>query len=250
MTAKKIRRGIISFSITLIIVFEMFTISGSAKTNHLNIEIYMDYSFMSKNGVPASFTTRYNEITSLVYQFYLIGLGIELDFNFVTNNEHLIKTTADNCKNYSDGCKCGACLNSGPYHHNNFNVIRKKNIPAATSDTARLLLTAHSLCDMDNGNHGYVYGVCWRGYKQMICRDYDSDDPNNKYYKGNYYSRMTFAHEIGHMFKVADHYNDANSVADCIWGANRRTVKVAKNFTICSVCRATLNKNKGLYNNT
>lgn len=231
----------------------IMTTNVSALENHLNIEVYMDKSYVTKNGQPTAWTTKYESLTETVGYMYNLLAGIELDFNFTLDSYHMITSTADSCINKNDDGTCNHCSylycsNDGPYHHNNIIYLMNSVSTYSNLVTASLILTASPLCAVDNNFHFYVNGVSSYLTKRITVMEHDVEPEEGERFVHN--TRATIAHEIGHLFGVVDHYNIeyGDERDECIYGAKKEDKDVTNGMKICENCRATIKANKSLYN--
>lgn len=221
------------------------------------VDVYMDKSFVNKNGVPNSWQTRIDELTTSLHGLFGGGFGIGLSFNFTLNNTRLVTSPADECVGITlpgreNICSCytnAQCAKSSTYHHTNYHRVRSECLGNPSSNTIELLLTAHNYCRVSNGSHGTVFGVCFPNKNQLICMDYDLEDgkDNDIDY---YYARATIVHELGHLYGVEDHYGNGTPDGendDCIWGDNRKRYEVSKDIKICTTCYNTIKANRTKY---
>lgn len=91
---------ITTLTLSAVLIFD----NAEALTNHINVEIYVDQGIVSKSG---SVVTNVNGYVGGVYGFYSSKFGINVDFNFVANGEHILASTADSClgaTNYTGVC--------------------------------------------------------------------------------------------------------------------------------------------------
>lgn len=225
----------------------------SALENHLNIEVYMDKSYVTRNGQPTAWTTKYESLTEAVGYMYNLMAGIDLDFNFTLDSYHLITSTADSCTNKNDDGTCNHCSylycsNEGPYHHNNGIYLRDSVSTLSSLYTAVLILTSTPMCSASNYSHGTILGVANKGKSRISVYEHDVKTELAKDFVHS--TRATIAHEIGHLYGVADHYNIeyGDERDNCIYGANKNEKSIRNGMKMCSTCQETIKANKSLYN--
>ncbi len=240
-----------------IILASSFVLPVYASAASLKVDVYMDQSFIVKNGGPPHpWQTRLGEITTNIYGFYKGAFDIEVTFNFSPTNTRIVTSPADTCvgTNYPDCediCPCyndTQCASSSTYHHTNYYRISSSCLGSKSTTSAEMLLTGHLHCRVKNGSHGTVRGVCFTANDQLICMDYCKKIINNIDY---YYTRKTIIHELGHLYGVADHYGNGTPAGEndnCIWGDNRENDNVLKNMSICTTCYNTIRANRDRYN--
>ncbi len=252
-----------------------FPMNASAANNQLNVKIYMDESMCSNlssicddvtlgtYGVPSSFNTRLPAITGYAYAYYM-NSGAYINFsNFFTGTD-LLESPAYLCACQSDDffsaiqsdCACQnieTCSNGYP-HCNNVTMFHN-NIPKYNKDnTAVLYFTISKICLNNSQGHRNVYGATNKSLMRALVRDTDyffehKSNETNPYA----YTRMTVVHEIGHLYNVTDHYGihaSSDSVANCIWGDNKRLYHIANSCTTCSICHNTIIANRDIYQHT
>lgn len=253
-------KRILLVMLTIILALS-FVLPVSASARTLKVDVYMDQSFIVKNGGPPHpWQTRLGEITTNIYGFYKGAFDIEVTFNFSPTNTRIVTSPADDCigtsfPNSAGECSCHnkddtLCLNSSTYPCTNFFLNRSTCLGSKSTTSAELLLTAHYLCGYSDGSHTKVRGVTFPTLNQIISMDYDIADGQNDNID-YYYARATLVHELGHLYGVADHYDNGTPAGEndnCIWGDNRRTHGVASNIRICTTCYNTIRANRDKYN--
>lgn len=251
--------------ITGVIAFNLSSLMVSANANTLNIKTFMTENQFVVYGMPGSFS-RLTYTTSKVHGFYLVSSGINVNFEFKTDNEHIRETLLETCSNgdflsvflgcrHWDNSECTNGTISMPsikHHTNGFNVMNQ--LPNATTNYAVMLLSPNRGCCQDY-KHIIFEGVCWQTLKELIVGDFDYvyDEYSATTHTAPYdYVAYNMVHEIGHLYGVKDHYDKSygESVDNCIWGLNKNDPDIYKNLTVCSRCLQILKNNKSKFNHT
>ncbi len=118
-----------------------------------------------------------------------------------------------------------------------------------------MYITATRLCSKDGTTHqDNIYGTHYSSNHTMIVRDTDYINQNvvSLYDYEIYLVCKTVAHEIGHAYGVADHYNTVygDDRDNCIWGRNKNNPDVYEDLVICDECRQTILANGNKFNYT
>lgn len=257
----------------------VFPMNTSAVNNQLNIKIYMDQSMCTQfnteygnnhitrgtYGVPTSFTTRFQYVTSYVYSFYMYH-GAQINFYSFNPATDLLQSPAYDCANNSssylntlkNGCSCYSeeQCDDGTLHHNNCTTF-KDDLPYFDPDNgASLYLTASAICYNPEGGHSQAHGITWSSLMTIIVNDSDYKRTHPETGGSPYtYTRSTMAHEIGHLYNVRDHYNINEDVLptydpNCIWGNNHNEYSIKNACRICSICASTIRNNANIYHHT
>ncbi len=256
---KKIMAALTS-SILLISSVSFTPVHATAKT--MNINVYMATNQTVPYGSTAQIIQRWRLCASRVMVKYRGVASINLNFNLKSFQTNALTTcpSSDNLILLKALClHCGAseCKNYSTLHHSNIcNIF--SSFPDATSNSTSLFLTPANLCMVNsNGQHGIYYGATNVTNNKIVVRDYDYDTSESSYNPDThnaltYMVCSTIAHEIGHLYNVADHYNIhyGNDRDNCIWGYNYDNIDVSRQMKICDNCKNTLKSNSSKYNHT
>ena len=237
------------FSLIIVVVM-MTSLTLSAVAYDLSVDVYVTDSFIRKNSL-STFEKEIADSFRIASGVFKIAASIDMTYTFTKNGTHIIPTYAAECPDlqsadYHSYCRCttnSKCASNAVEHHTSIDVINKEVSTPNKSVKSSLLLTGSRLCNNNSGMHGYIYGVSY----WTICKALVSHDENSN---GISLLTMDILHELGHFYKVNDHYgsNSAGSDPDCIWGNNRHSNSVVSGNKICSDCLATLRANNDMYN--
>lgn len=236
----------------------------SAGTRQLNIITVFGSSEAAIYGVPNAFNERFERIAAKVSGYYNAAFSINLKFSKPTTN-FIVYSPADTCRgnnstNIIQLCTHTTdanCNNNGPYHCSNCKVIKNSifPLPRPNLNGVEMYITATKLCSKDGTtHHGNIMGMHYSSNHTMIVRDTDYTYQSVISLYDYYIKRVckTVAHEIGHAYGVADHYNTVygDDRDNCIWGSNKDDKDICENLTICSTCRQTILDNGNKFNYT
>lgn len=150
-------------------------------------------------------------------------------------------------------CACGDnCTNEPPsegaeYHHKNLSKMLHYMSNPDLNHTAKILLTGHYTCDIQDGAHLWEYdpnsgkpvtfGLTSKPYGKIII---------SGQHRAIVKMEQTVIHEIGHLYMAEDHNKGPLKPGqndDCIYGANKGTPDVVENLMLCDYCKNTINSN-------
>ena len=135
--------------------------------------------------------------------------------------------------------------NYSTLHHSNIcNILN--SFPDATSNSTSLFITPANLCMVkSNGQHAIYYGATNVNNNKIIVRDYDYDSSGSSYNPDThtaltYMVCSTIAHEIGHLYWLADNPVESPAGYDVSLmnhGRNRNKIYEPQVFDVSNVKR-------------